>query len=855
VLPPGEETDLGVLFASRPGALRVQVDASEREPVWKSARFATVPIARGNRSVVLRAESGTTASELVVKLVPSDRSPAVADADRLRKAGDFEGALSSLTAAARSSHPVELADALGTRARVHMAMGNLEPAVFDFRTALALDARTGRLEASFKDTYALSYALMNSSPPRLTEARAALERLSNVSGLVGAAASRAYYVGGADYFANDVRAASTNLRRAADDARDRGDEREWLDASFMLAAVLQLVGERSEAVRVMGALAAAPRASDPCKEAEQLTNSGWLALSVADMAGAEDVERPDPIELLSRAAAILSDECPRPAHLASSLTALSSAYLAEGNAASARVHLEAARLASAEPDATTTRDWAELDASIALAEGDLAAATHLFAHLTKVAETMHSPFAAWRGLVGQALAQDALGRPDEASRAAIAAEALLSSTVRTIPFGEGRAAFLGQYTESAEMLIDLHLRKGDIPAAVAAARSSIWRRSASLQWANQVRNLGPAARERWDKAIADYRSERAALDAEAVDDWSLSAAQLGGLLPSRKARLARIEDAVDRARAELDSTVAEPSQRAPAAGEAILVIHPTRGGEVVFCISQEGIHWGTRPRDEYGPGHRSTPQLSTALLDAIARARVVTVLSLAEDRLLVMKATEVLGIPVSPSQLLAYGTDSPQSAHCEAGGERRAIVVADPRDDLPGARQEGREVHAWLQGRGWEAEALVGVEATLSAVMASIQRNRCAAVLYFAGHAISSDGHRSESGLGLAGQTLLTISDILTISGAPRLVLLSACDTSTDATPERLSVARAFMVAGSEAVIGTTVDVSDRANTPFMRTVLTNFDRDMPLTEAVLEARSTLVADRGSALSFVAFTR
>jgi len=85
-------------------------------------------------------------------------------------------------------------------------------------------------------------------------------------------------------------------------------------------------------------------------------------------------------------------------------------------------------------------------------------------------------------------------------------------------------------------------------------------------------------------------------------------------------------------------------------------------------------------------------------------------------------------------------------------------------------------------------------------------------LLHYAGHGTFSGLGGWESVLPLAGDSRLTLGDLLALGRPPRWVVLSGCETgrsSTGAPVEGLGLAHAFLLAGSRAVIAATRPVGD----------------------------------------------
>ncbi|MEL7370697.1 MAG: CHAT domain-containing protein, partial [Myxococcota bacterium] len=139
---------------------------------------------------------------------------------------------------------------------------------------------------------------------------------------------------------------------------------------------------------------------------------------------------------------------------------------------------------------------------------------------------------------------------------------------------------------------------------------------------------------------------------------------------------------------------------------------------------------------------------------------------------------------------------------------RRALVVADPEDNLPGARSEIRVLANALSQQGWQTIELIGAAARSAAIRRQLPR---VDLFHFAGH--GDAGPDTATGLRLAHDQLLTQADVLATTQAPRWAVLSGCETGVSREGEpvaALGVGQSFVVAGSEGVLATSRPIDDR---------------------------------------------
>lgn len=152
-----------------------------------------------------------------------------------------------------------------------------------------------------------------------------------------------------------------------------------------------------------------------------------------------------------------------------------------------------------------------------------------------------------------------------------------------------------------------------------------------------------------------------------------------------------------------------------------------------------------------------------------------------------------------------------------AAGPAHMLAVGDPRDNLPGAREEAQEVARRFTG----TETLLGAEARESVVRDALGR---ADLVHFATHGIRA---RPDAPLylelvpdsGFDGR--LHADELAASPTSARLVVLSVCDSAGgqggagDEIP--WVVDRAFLEAGARSVVASRWPVHDAASVLFMR--------------------------------------
>jgi CHAT domain-containing protein len=204
---------------------------------------------------------------------------------------------------------------------------------------------------------------------------------------------------------------------------------------------------------------------------------------------------------------------------------------------------------------------------------------------------------------------------------------------------------------------------------------------------------------------------------------------------------------------------------------------------------------------------------------------------------------------------VAYGLDLGSRVRGVEGG-RRAVVVADGRGDLPGARRDGRRVAESLRARGWQVEILSGDDATAPAVRTALERSD---LLHYSGHGDFAGRAGETSALLLAGEDRLAVGDILALSSPPRFVVLSGCETGRSGgedAVEGLGLAQAFLVAGAEQVVASVRPVGDRLASDLVDVLYGELDERRDAAGSLARAQRRLArGGEGDGFAFRALVR
>jgi len=468
-------------------------------------------------------------------------------------------------------------------------------------------------------------------------------------------------------------------------------------------------------------------------------------------------------------------------------------------------------------------------AELALSRSDFARARRLLAEVP--AKTPGDLRLDWQVAVTRGRLERATGRRDAAIAAFLSAEAILDGMVDDVGADQGREGIgLGRYAGAAGAieLLDETGRSGD---AAAVARRSRARTLRPVGRAARIAELDPAKRRAWSEAIGRYRAVRDRLASDLTRAWSLPADERIQMQQSHVALRTQLREEHNRAfeiLADNDAS-AQESLAQPSDGELWLIFHPATDGWLGIAASSRAtrvVPITSLPRVD------DMPALATALLGPfegeITEARTIKFLGM--GRLLDLPFHE---LPFGTGALIDH---APVQWSLDAGTRprdvaiERALVVADPATrsegvgTLPRSRAEGDAVAEALRAAGITVEQLVGDDATAAAVLERLEH---ADWFHYAGHGLSRGATGWDSAMPLAGEAELGVRDVLA-AAVPRTVVLSGCSTAAVApgtVAGGVSLATAFILAGSASVIGSTRDVQDDDAADMAATLYRTFDR------------------------------
>ena len=185
----------------------------------------------------------------------------------------------------------------------------------------------------------------------------------------------------------------------------------------------------------------------------------------------------------------------------------------------------------------------------------------------------------------------------------------------------------------------------------------------------------------------------------------------------------------------------------------------------------------------------------------------------------------------------------------------KLLLIVDPTENLPGAATEGDRLKK-LAGTidGLELTELRGDRATKPAVIAALRSGKFD-IVHYAGHAYFDEKDRGRAGLLLAGESVLSGSDLAGLSNLPFLVFFNACQAGrvrgakvrgpgepspTAFAARSYSVAEAMMRGGISNYLSTYWPVRDDAAETFATTFYQGLLGGSPIGAALLEARKAV---------------
>lgn len=746
--------------------------------------------------------------------------PALQTAARRQIAGDVEGAMAALREGLKKAQGPGKARLKAALARLHLQTQDVEGAITALRESMAESEAQGLISQVLKDAVALSYALLNYRQD-YAGARAVIAKARPLAITVPEhLVALRYNEGGIASQVGDMGEALAAFRQSVELAQKLGQDALARAAQRNWAATLRLLGRSDEAAAMQRVLVDGPT-DTPCDASDDRLN---LALSLLATARAEN-HRPsdEPLRLLQQAHAALS-ACADPFRarnlwIERLLLAVDSDDPAEMKAA------ESALLSLEEGQSPLLEVW-QLDAlaRLALWRSQGKNALRLFDDELRLAQRLGLAQEQFRAWVGKGMAYK-LGKQRLQSVAALQqAERALDVLAQQIPLGQGVASFVRDHQQSVQELVQALLDLGEVPAAMDAVRVAQARAFLLAAQAPQVAHLPAARRKQWEQALANYHRLRAEVESRRAQ-WDVSAeAQLqhdeAAALVSVNKALQAVYRTLRPQGAPTRSSLAQPRE-----DEAYLVYFRSKDGWLGFVKTAQSSRVAPMPESL---ATLKAEALSQILLkpfeNEISKVKRLTFLPPPALWHIDFAALPWHGMPLAHQAWVQYKLGVCQPEHdCadpDPGGERRlAVVISDPSLNLEGARREAKAVSVPLVKAGYIVSDLAGSAALRSEVLEALGR---VDLLHYAGHGKHAGIDAEQSALFLGQDTRLLLGDILSLPKAPRRVVLSACEgASVDKQVGGLSLAHAFVAAGTNVVVAAVREVSDTTAKTLIQTMYT----------------------------------
>lgn len=465
------------------------------------------------------------------------------------------------------------------------------------------------------------------------------------------------------------------------------------------------------------------------------------------------------------------------------------------------------------------------------------------AQLADAVERAGLPELHWMAEVHHGKVLERLEDLDGAREAYQRSEALLDELIPLSLLGGRGEVAPAQGRESTQRLVSLLLRQGDSEAALCTVRRA---RARVGQLARLFPRLHDGARDELRARITEY------LEAKAEHEALLQGARsLPGADRERALReAARRKAELDRSAMEILGTQAgyrglpqcdELGARIP--GELFLGLYPRGDDLIVFVQDDQGTSHRVLSDHHALTGPEDLEWLSRVLLepldDRLDAASRVRVLASGEAATIDVHALTWRDEPLVAQVPVVYGLDlplRPSPAESGAAGRPRALVISDA--GARGASEEAKAIDGLLATAGWDVE-----RSTSAHHGAGRLREDLAEVdlLHYAGHAYYDVGGSIRRAGDASGGSLepvlhlwppypggaaaepsyiplgptdrLDVQDVLMMEQVPRSVVLMGCATGVH--DERmayggLSMAAAFVAAGSEMVVASTREVDGK---------------------------------------------
>ena len=580
----------------------------------------------------------------------------------------------------------------------------------------------------------------------------------------------------------------------------------------------------------------------PCRQIEVLFARAQVALQARESDATRKLPTAlgEPVALMNQASGLLK-ACDQPRHLALVCTYLGASALHHNQLGEAAQWVSRAQARLQLPDHESSQAWQYILGQTALGHKQFAVAQENFLALLKLGQKDANADAEWRaelslGQTAQAQAQQSGRAADlaEAKRHFVAAETLADRGSLAAPLGLSGGGYLSRYERGTAAYVELLVQSGELTTALQVIRHARVRGIRALAALDRLPRLSqrtPEAQAKYQAAIDSYQQARTEIT-RLVHAESVAPTDE---LPRLQEEHERWSDQALRALEAILKlgdlpALARAPQRAPAAGELLLICHPLTARWVCLgadSVSIKSTFVESADLDNRRPRDLLSEKLLVPFKEQLARATRVTVLGYGAQR-----EIDLAMLPFGTDKKLLYTqrevvyaldlpvTEAALAAKAPPAEKGDATLLIDPEGFLPVIQKTAPPIANSLRAAGYQPNIIgttVALHGGTPGVRApagkSVTGDRLLADL---GHSLlfhaavhivyaSTGGWRHV--LRLSDDAGVMVSDILALPQVPLYVTLFACESGRTSEEwgnlEGLGMAQAFLARGSRWVVGT----------------------------------------------------
>jgi tetratricopeptide (TPR) repeat protein len=712
-------------------------------------------------------------------------------------------------APATGSDPLERTLLLGQRARLLLRQGEWKAMRDALEQAMALARQSGLSSAESEDLSTLGFQLLAREDDMEGVGRLLADAGAAPKGDAASGIRIENLRGALEHASGNLLAAEQAYRRALRSAERVNDEGYKAAVRVGLTQVLSELGDFGAASKTLLSLSDSTlQKLSNCDRGRTHNTRAWIALLANESGSVQE----DPSRELAMARETLASHCSHSkADLSNVALNLTLHALQQGDLAAAHSALAEAKDIEPDPPASQRAWRLEIEARLALLDARPAQALELYRQLSARAEAMATAEFRWGAALGEAEALQHLQRPQEAIEAFERADRALSTFLHGLGASDARALVLARFERLPRRYIAALLAQGRDAEALAVARRY---RNEPLRMVHQVNRLAaldPAQQSQYRRLLSDYRSRKQALEAQALNDWTLPVAELQQAQQARRHLHEQLRDLTQQIAVFGQGVDPGLGPAGTRADELSLLYFPLEDGWAAFAFDREHVRALPLPTPDLMADANA---LSAALLEPfrteLEHAQRIRVMGYGPLRELDFHRLQWNGQALGLQKSVIYASDLGELA-ADARPDS-LLLVADPGGDLPAARREALDLDQLYSAGSPDVriEALIGPAASTDAVLAALNR---ATFFHYAGHTKGPRQLAHGPGFALADGSELGLGDVLSLQQVPRHAVLAACSGSAatiEAAPETLSLAHALLSRGSESVVAAPRPVDDR---------------------------------------------